>query len=111
MCSALAAAGVTDSPTAANEAATVEPATEPRDSRKSKRKSPAEAPAPKAKPCVVIPAREAARRVGLGVSTIRRMEREGDFPIHVELSQWRHGYVEDEVDAWLAARMAKRHTA
>ena len=39
---------------------------------------------------------------------IRRMEKAGQFPARVEISERAYGYVEEEVDAWIEERMAAR---
>jgi prophage regulatory protein len=39
---------------------------------------------------------------------IWRLEREGRFPKRVPLGESRHGWVESEIDNWIAERMASR---
>jgi len=39
---------------------------------------------------------------------LRRLEEAGEFPRRVPVGAGRYGYVEDEVDAWLDARIAAR---
>lgn len=39
---------------------------------------------------------------------LRRLERDGGFPKHVRVSANRIAWVEAEVDAWIAARIAER---
>ena len=43
--------------------------------------------------------REAARRASLSVSTVKRLERDGDFPRKVSISANRVGYLVSEIDA------------
>ena len=38
-----------------------------------------------------------------------RMERDNKFPKRVALSENRHSWLENEIDAWLAQRIAARH--
>ncbi len=51
---------------------------------------------------------EAARRASLSVSTLKRLEADGDFPRKVPISANRVGYVVSEIDAWIAERVAER---
>jgi prophage regulatory protein len=37
-----------------------------------------------------------------------RLEREGKFPRRVKLGENRHGWLESEIDDWIAERMASR---
>jgi prophage regulatory protein len=37
-----------------------------------------------------------------------RKEKVGDFPKRVRLGRGRHGWVESEIDEWIAARIAAR---
>ena len=39
---------------------------------------------------------------------IDRLEKAGDFPVRVRLSVGRVGWIEDEVERWLLARIARR---
>jgi len=39
---------------------------------------------------------------------LRRLVKEGKFPAPVPISDRRIAWIEDEVDAWLAARVAQR---
>ena len=39
---------------------------------------------------------------------IRRLEKAGQFPLRVQVGPNRVGWIEDEVDAWIAERAAKR---
>ena len=55
--------------------------------------------------------RETANRAGLSVSTLRRLEKAGRFPRKVKITDFRVGYLEHEVDAWIAERIAERDAA
>jgi prophage regulatory protein len=48
---------------------------------------------------------------GLSWRTIQRLEAEGDFPAHIQLSARAIGWRADEVDAWLAKRADQREAA
>ncbi len=49
---------------------------------------------------------ETARRVGLSVRHLERLESEGRFPPRVRLSKNSSGWVSSEVEAWLNQRIA-----
>jgi prophage regulatory protein len=49
---------------------------------------------------------EVQHRVGLGRSTIYRWMSEGKFPKPVQLGGYAVAWAEDEVDAWVADRLA-----
>jgi prophage regulatory protein len=53
-----------------------------------------------------LPAVEA--KSGLRRDSIYRLAKLGQFPKPVKISQWASGWVESEVDAYLAARVAAR---
>lgn len=53
-------------------------------------------------------ATEAAAAAGFSKSTLRREVKAGRFPQPVKLSKGRRGYIESELQAWLAARLAER---
>ena len=53
----------------------------------------------------------AADRAGFSVSTLKRLEVEGTFPTRVQITAARVGYVEDEVDTFIADRIAARDAA
>jgi predicted DNA-binding transcriptional regulator AlpA len=55
--------------------------------------------------------KEAAQRAGLSVSTIKRLEKLGDFPDRVQIAPNRVGYVLDEFETWIAQRIAQRDSA
>ncbi|MGN6147719.1 MAG: helix-turn-helix transcriptional regulator [Rhizomicrobium sp.] len=42
---------------------------------------------------------------------IDRLEKAGKFPIRVRLGQGRVGYVREEIEAWVRARIAERDEA
>jgi prophage regulatory protein len=41
---------------------------------------------------------------------IRRRERARTFPLHIDLGEGRIGWIEREIDDWLAERAAQRNT-
>ncbi len=47
-------------------------------------------------------------KVGLGRSSIYAMMAEGTFPTPIKLGERAVGWIEEEVDAWLEARIAER---
>jgi prophage regulatory protein len=53
-----------------------------------------------------LPAVEA--KSGLKRDSIYRLAKLGQFPKPVKISQWASGWVEHEIDAYLAARVAER---
>jgi len=56
----------------------------------------------------ILTKKETAKRCGLSVSTVRRLELDGDFPRRVPLSAARVGWLEEEIDQWIAERAAER---
>ena len=54
---------------------------------------------------------EAARQAGLSISTLKRLEADDDFPARVQISVNRIGYVAEEVEHWIAERIAERDSA
>jgi len=48
---------------------------------------------------------------GLSWRTVQRLEAEGDFPKHIQLSGRAIGWLRAEVDAWLTARAEQREGA
>ena len=54
---------------------------------------------------------EAATRAGFSVSTLKRLEAAGEFPARVQVSPNRIGYVLEEVEHWIAERVAERDSA
>ena len=59
----------------------------------------------------ILSRREAADRAGFSISTLKRLEAAGLFPAKVKISAGRVGYLETEVDAWIAERVAERDVA
>jgi len=57
--------------------------------------------------------REGLREKGVRFSRqhINRLERSRKFPAHVNLGENTVGWVEDEIDAWLTAKIAERDAA
>ena len=51
---------------------------------------------------------ELARKVGLHPGHLAKLERDGKFPKRVRLGANSVGWVEEEIDAWLAERAAER---
>ena len=51
---------------------------------------------------------KAADRVGYSKSHVMRLEREGKFPQRVRLGPNAIGFIEDEVDEWVQARIDER---
>lgn len=45
---------------------------------------------------------------GLGKTKIYELQSEGDFPLRVQLTEHSVGWIEEEVQAWLAGRVAAR---
>ena len=52
----------------------------------------------------IIRPRDVFKKVGLSRSTIWRMERQGHFPRRVSLGAHAVGYIESEIDEWVATR-------
>lgn len=59
----------------------------------------------------IIPRREVQARTGLSRSYIYRLSKDGDFPRPVQLTPYRIGWVESEIDAWIAERIRARPAA
>lgn len=51
---------------------------------------------------------EVSDRTGLSATTIWRMQRAGNFPKSVPISAGLVGWIESEVNAWIASRIAAR---
>jgi prophage regulatory protein len=49
----------------------------------------------------IIRIAELCRKVGLGRTTLWRMERDGEFPQRRQLGRGQVGWIESEVDAWI----------
>ena len=56
----------------------------------------------------LLPRAAAAERTGISISTLKWLEAENHFPARVQITAARVGYVEDEVDAFIAERVAER---
>lgn len=56
----------------------------------------------------VLPRGETTARVGLHYTTIWRLMKRGEFPMPVQLSDNRIGWLEAEIDDWIARRVAAR---
>ena len=52
--------------------------------------------------------RDVIARTGLSRTTLWRLERRGEFPLRCQLSANAVGWVESEVEEWIAARTARR---
>lgn len=57
---------------------------------------------------VILRRREVEARTGMGCSTIYEGIKAGTFPAPVQLGPKSVGWVQSEIDAWLAARIAAR---
>ena len=64
-----------------------------------------------ASPLAILRRREVEARTGLGCSTIYDGIKAGTFPAPIQLGPKAVGWVESEINAWLAARVAARDTA
>jgi len=62
-------------------------------------------------PLVVLRRPEVEARTGLGCSTIYEGIKAGTFPAPIQLGPKSVGWVESEINAWLAARIAARDAA
>jgi prophage regulatory protein len=60
------------------------------------------------KPLALLRDPEVERRTGLSRSQRDEMEAAGRFPLRVPLSRRAIGWREDEIDSWVAARIAER---
>ncbi len=47
-------------------------------------------------------------KIDISGTHIRRMEKTGQFPARVKISERAYGYIEEEVDAWIKKRLAAR---
>jgi prophage regulatory protein len=59
-------------------------------------------------PVRLIREREILERTGLSRTQRWRLEREGRFPTRVQLSDRAFGWIESEVEAWIAERVRER---
>ena len=60
---------------------------------------------------VILRRREVEARTGLGCSTIYDSIKAGTFPAPIQLGPKAVGWVESEINAWLAARVVARDAA
>jgi prophage regulatory protein len=53
---------------------------------------------------------ESLKTKGITLSKVQiwRLERDGKFPLRVQISAARHAWIEAEIDEWLAVRIAAR---
>ncbi len=51
---------------------------------------------------------EAARRCGFSISTLKRLEISHHFPRRVKITEGRVGFLESEIDDWIASRVEAR---
>ncbi len=58
--------------------------------------------------CIITKKEAAKRSGGYHPESIMRLVRQGRFPKPVVLSPTKIGFVEDEVDRWIADRIAER---
>ncbi len=56
---------------------------------------------------IILRLREIMRRTGLSRSSIYRLSAEGKFPRSISLGERAVGWLESDVDAWIAERVAK----
>ena len=56
----------------------------------------------------VIRAKELKAKVGYSPMTVWRLERDGRFPKRIQLGDNAVGWIEHEIDSWIAERMAER---
>jgi len=52
----------------------------------------------------ILPARDVYNRTGLSRGQAWKEEKRGRFPLRVQLTPYRIGWFEDEIDAWIANR-------
>lgn len=54
---------------------------------------------------LVLRAPDVAKATGLSVRTIRRLEKDGDFPPHVVLSERSIGWTRQSVEGWVEGKV------
>ena len=59
----------------------------------------------------LITRKEAARRASVSISTLKRLEADGDFPARVPISANRVAYSVAELEQWIGRRIAERDEA
>jgi prophage regulatory protein len=52
----------------------------------------------------LLSSKEVQKRTGLSSVTIWRQERAGEFPERVNITPSRVGWIEEEIDEWIASR-------
>ena len=75
---------------------------------KSEPNAPAAAPVDSAKPIRLLRIREVLDLVGLKKATVYQLHRAGQFPRSVKITSRAVGWVEEEVQQWLAERRNRR---
>lgn len=50
-------------------------------------------------------------KIGLGKSQVQKLESRGKFPKRIKLSERASGWLESEIDAWIAKRVAESRPA
>ena len=60
---------------------------------------------------VIIRLNQVIKKTGLSRSTIYNLIKSGDFPQQIQLSPRTMGFVEAEIDSWIAARVAASKAA
>ena len=58
--------------------------------------------------CNVLSIKQAAKFCNFSVSTLKRLEKIGDFPYPIKLSQRRIAYKKNELEIWISNREIKR---
>lgn len=56
----------------------------------------------------VITKKELAEKVGYSAMHISRLEKAGVFPRRIQLGPNRVGWIEDEIEQWIKAKIAER---
>ena len=59
-------------------------------------------------PKMILRPSEAWRKAGISRSTGYRLEAEGRFPRRIKLTKHMSGYLAEEIDDWIDARVAER---
>ena len=60
---------------------------------------------------VILRRPQVEQRTGLSRSTLYQYFKDGDFPKPVPLNDKRVGWIESEIDEWIASRVAARDNA
>jgi prophage regulatory protein len=87
---------------------TTKPSSPPTTFAKSNLTSPAVAPADPAKPIRLLRIQQVLELVGLKKATVYELQRTGQFPRSVKITSRAVGWVEEEVQQWLAERRNRR---